>query len=543
MSTTNTTESPNANERFDAFVSYNRPDAADVEFIMQQLHTRGGINYFIDKQMVPGDDWVSLLADKLALAETFLFFIRAIPSKWQMLELNAAISMQTNHPEGKPSIIPVLLPDSPAEAFLGNRNIAFLHQMHAAQFKLKVDELDVIDSLARAISDKSRVWVSSRAFRRPDNLPPSFQADLGGLTDLLIGESVYKSEDICVRELIQNARDACSRVVTDLTPGYRLPEAILVVDEQNRYFDVIDFGDGMSKHALTESFSLLGKSLNPDIERLRRRKQSLENPLTGKFGIGFVSVFMIAERVVVSTKSLDEPCYHFTILRASLPFTFHMDGSRCGRNYPDNGTTVRVYLTPEFATGPKKLNIKGIAENYCRHVPLFFIQEGLRKRSIETDWNTDSTSPILVSKKTDQYEVHMTWATDKNQGIIISNGGFFVRRLEDTVLGGVPQAFISGEINIAPGFVDLNIARDNVVDNEKINALRQVLGDCLSELFEKSLAFVKNVESLLPDEVMRMAATIKKNATIAKELNSADHKIGALNSGCTGCSRALAVAC
>jgi hypothetical protein len=528
MNTTNISAPNGMSERFDAFVSYDRSDNADVTFIMQQLEIRGGISYFIDAQLGPGDNWIQRLTEKLALAETFLFFIRAVPSTWQMHELNAAITMLTSDPDGKPSIIPVLLPDSPAEAFLGNRKIAFLHHMMAAQFRIQANELDVIDSLARAVSDRSRVWISSRAFRRPDDLPPSFQADLGGLTDLLIGESVYKSEDICVRELIQNARDACSRVVTNLTPGYRLPETILVVDEQNRYFDVIDFGDGMSKHALTESFSLLGKSLNPDIERFRRTKQSLENPVTGKFGIGFVSVFMIADRVVVSTKSLSESCYHFTISRASLPFTFHMEESRCGRDYPDNGTTVRVYLRPEFATGPKLLKIKEIAEGYCRHVPLFFIQDGLKKRAVESDWNVDPTSPIVASMKTDQYEVHLSWATDKIQGIVLSNGGFLVRRLEDTVLGGVPNAFISGEINVAPGFVDLNIARDNVVDNEKLNALRTVLGDCLSELFEKSSAFVENVELSSPMAMRQMAAYVKKNATIAKSVITADRKIGLL---------------
>lgn len=504
-------------QRVDAFCSYNREDKEDVSFVMHQLKVRGGIESFRDDAMEPGTDWLQRIQLMIQLSETFLFFVRKVPTQWQLRELNLAIQLQTTN--GKPFIIPVLLPDLQDSAFFENPNLAFIRSSQASQFSQSVKEVDVIDGLARAISGKSQVYVSSRAVPRADKRPSGFQADLSRLTALLIGESVYKSRDISIRELIQNARDACSRLVAQHDRGMRNPEIIVRVDESNRFFDVIDFGDGMSRDVLSNSFSVLGKSLNDEFHAVSTAKQELSAPVTGKFGIGFVSTFMIAERVSVSTMALDDEAHHFTIYDATTPFQY-TERSECGRTFAENGTTIRVWLKPDHASGGKRLNIKNLVSQFCRHVPDLYLAEGKQKYSVESDWNHERNASPVVRKCTETFEIRLTWASTSRNSLLLSNGGFLVGPLDRAVLGDFPQGMITGEVNITPGLVDLNVSRDAVVSNEKVGRLRNIIGAAVTELLDLSAALLNDPAPSDRDlgSVVDLAAIVRRSAIIIGSL-------------------------
>lgn len=473
-------------DRVDAFCSYNRGDSDDVKFVVEQLAVRGGVKCFQDIAMQPGELWIQQLQEMLGLTEVFLFFVRTVPTQWQLRELSVAIELQLKTATGKPHIIPVLLPGALDEAYFNNPKLLFIRGSQAAQFSQSVKELDVIDTLARAIAGNSRVYISSRAIPRADKLPSGFQADLGRITELLIGESVYKSRDISVRELIQNARDACSRLLANQDLGLRSPEVIIRLDDKSRYFDVIDFGDGMSRNALTNSFAVLGKGLNDEFHTEKSFKQELALPITGKFGIGFISTFMIADRVAISTKANDDISHHLNILGAKLPFQY-TDRSLCGRNSEENGTTVRVFLKTDYSIGSGRLDIRALARKFCRHVPGLFLADGKRKLRIESDWNYEEQKHgIVACIATESYEVRLSWASTHHDSIILSNGGFFVCPLDEIVLGDFPKGAVTGEINIAPGIIDLNVSRDAVIPNEKVARLRNIIGDVLTQLLRMS---------------------------------------------------------
>ena len=414
----------------DAFCCYNQNDSEDVNFIVEELSNQGIIT-FIDNNIEPGQNWIEQIQKMIVSSETFLFFVRTAPTTWQMQELSIAINLQTA--EGKPHIIPVLLPNLQDNAFFDNPNVAILRNHQAAQFSQSVKELDVISGLARSIIGNSRVYISSRAMPRPDKLPSGFQADLGRLTELLIGESVYKSQDISVRELIQNARDACSLLVAQHDLGLRNPEVIVRVDEHNRYFDVIDYGDGMSRDVLANSFSVLGKGLN---DSFHVETQDLSIPVTGKFGIGFVSTFMIAERVVVSTRAPNDQSYHFKIFNPKNPFQY-LERSTCDRNGNDTGTTIRVYLKQDYAIGASRLNIPELTKKFCRHVPDLYLVDSQEKYRIESDWNHGKDDLVISRIASSNYEIHIGWSTRQYDSIILSNGGNLKRCQESLQYGGV----------------------------------------------------------------------------------------------------------
>jgi len=505
-------------DRVDAFCSYNRDDHEAVSFVIEQLKVRGGIQSFRDDAIEPGTHWLQRIQTMITLSETFLFFVREIPTQWQMRELTLAIELHMN--SGKPFIIPVLLPNLRNNAFFDNPNLAFIRGSQASQFTHSVRELDVIDGLARAISGNSRVYVSSRAVPRADKRPSGFQADLGRLTALLIGESVYKSRDISIRELIQNARDACSRLVAKHDRGLRNPEIIVRIDAENRFFDVIDFGDGMSRDVLSNSFAVLGKSLNDEFHvAFPPTNQELNTPVTGKFGIGFISTFMIADRVSVSTMALDDEAHHFTIFDPTTPFHY-TEQSECGRTFAENGTTIRVWLKPEHAVGVKRLNVKNLVSRFCRHVPDLYLAEGKQKSRVESDWNHEPTANPVVRKCTQTYEIRLAWASTSYNSLRLSNGGFMVGPLYGDVLGAFPQGIITGEVVITPGLVDLNVSRDAVVANEKVDALRHIIGEAVTELLDMSAALLNAPASgnRSPESAVGLAPIVRRSAIIMASL-------------------------
>jgi len=234
-----------------------------------------------------------------------------------------------------------------------------------------VEELDIIDGIIRAIKGNSRVYVSTRAIPRADKLPAGYKADVGKITDILIGEALYSANDISVRELIQNARDACSRRLSQDTSVKGI-KVVLNLDSKNRFFDVIDEGEGMTRIQLAESFSVIGASIN-DKYYSNMSSQNLKASVVGKFGVGFISTFMIAKRISISTVSTESPI-HFEIDSPRLPFKY-LDESSCGHKDTVRGTTIRIYLRDEFINGENKLDIISIAKTYCRHVADFYIRD------------------------------------------------------------------------------------------------------------------------------------------------------------------------
>ena len=81
--------------------------------------------------------------------------------------------------------------------------------------------------------------------------------------------------------------------------------------------------------------------------------QSISDSVVGKFGVGFVSVFMIADRIVISTQSEGDGPYHFSISDPKSPFIYS-EKTLCNRKKSLIGTTVRGLPTNELYSGQRK---------------------------------------------------------------------------------------------------------------------------------------------------------------------------------------------
>ncbi|MGY0502495.1 molecular chaperone HtpG [Nocardia sp. FBN12] len=140
-----------------------------------------------------------------------------------------------------------------------------------------------------------------------------FQAETHQLLELMI-HSVYSNKDTFLRELISNASDALDKLKLaayqdkDLAADTSDLHIELEVDQDKRVLTVRDNGIGMSRAEVIDLIGTLAKSGTADLRRklTEAKSDAAAEELIGQFGIGFYSTFMVADRVVLTTRKADE---------------------------------------------------------------------------------------------------------------------------------------------------------------------------------------------------------------------------------------------
>lgn len=138
----------------------------------------------------------------------------------------------------------------------------------------------------------------------PESQP--FQAEVAELLHLMV-HSVYSETDIFLRELISNASDACDKLRYEAIASPELitdgaPPAIRIVpNKAANTLAVVDSGIGMDRQELIDNLGTIARSGTKSfLSRLTEAKDGAN--LIGQFGVGFYAAFMVAERIVVTSR-------------------------------------------------------------------------------------------------------------------------------------------------------------------------------------------------------------------------------------------------
>ncbi len=138
----------------------------------------------------------------------------------------------------------------------------------------------------------------------------AFQAEIKQVLDILI-HSLYSEPEIFLRELVSNASDALNRFKFQklTTESVLDPEAELGIwiegDSEAKTLTITDTGIGMTAEEMTSSLGTIAKSgAREFIAALKEQGKKAEDVI-GQFGVGFYSVFMVAEEVKVSSHSFN----------------------------------------------------------------------------------------------------------------------------------------------------------------------------------------------------------------------------------------------
>ena len=133
-----------------------------------------------------------------------------------------------------------------------------------------------------------------------------FQAEVAELLNLMV-HSVYSETDIFLRELISNASDACDKLryeaisAPDLIADGAPPKIRIAPDKKANTLSVVDSGIGMDRQELIDNLGTIARSGTKSfLSRLTEAKDGTN--LIGQFGVGFYAAFMVADRIVVTSR-------------------------------------------------------------------------------------------------------------------------------------------------------------------------------------------------------------------------------------------------
>src|ERR1700724_1844361 len=133
-----------------------------------------------------------------------------------------------------------------------------------------------------------------------------FQAEVSELLHLMV-HSVYSETDIFLRELISNASDACDKLRYEAIARPELiadgepPKIRIAPNKKDNTLVVADSGIGMDRQELIDNLGTIARSgTRSFLARLTEAKDGAG--LIGQFGVGFYSAFMVADRIVVTSR-------------------------------------------------------------------------------------------------------------------------------------------------------------------------------------------------------------------------------------------------
>lgn len=201
-----------------------------------------------------------------------------------------------------------------------------------------------------------------------------YQAETSRLMDLIVN-SLYSNKDIFLRELVSNASDALDKMrfysVTDASALGDTPDLEIKIkaDPENRTLTITDTGIGMSREQLQENLGTIARSGTAKFSEMLKEQQASgedSSNLIGRFGVGFYSSFLVADRVTVRTKSNDDGTqWKWESEVGSTSFTINADESdeKLGR-----GTQITLHLKEDAAVYAEATKLGELLKTYSEFI-------------------------------------------------------------------------------------------------------------------------------------------------------------------------------
>jgi len=363
----------------------------------------------------------------------------------------------------------------------------------------------------------------------PTAQPHEFKAEIKQLLDILI-HSVYTSKDVFLRELISNATDAIEKVRFLKASGQSVADPDLPLeikletktegegDAARKTLTIIDSGIGMTEAEVHANIGTIAHSgATAFLKQLAAEgKEAAQKDvsLIGRFGVGFYSVFMVAERIVLTTRSanVDEPAVTWTSdgLGSYVvePAQALSDGSTAPR-----GTRIEIHLKPAEDRFADEYTLKETIRRYSNFVPFPILVNGEQTNQTSALWREPASQVKdeqyneffkLISHDTEDPLLRLHYSVDAP---IQFSALLFVPRSNTESLGFgrsevslqlyVKRVLIDSENkNLLPSYLrfvrgvvesddlPLNVSRETLQENRLVSKIRDTL---TSKLLDKLL--------------------------------------------------------
>uniref|UniRef100_A0A8C5MFL9 Endoplasmin n=1 Tax=Leptobrachium leishanense TaxID=445787 RepID=A0A8C5MFL9_9ANUR len=199
----------------------------------------------------------------------------------------------------------------------------------------------------------------------------AFQAEVNRMMKLIIN-SLYKNKEIFLRELISNASDALDKIrLISLTDDAALAanEELTIkikCDKEKNMLHVTDTGVGMTKEELVKNLGTIAKSGTSEfLSKLTDAQDEGQSSseLIGQFGVGFYSAFLVADRVIVTSKHNNGTQHIWESDSNEFFVTEDPRGDTLGR-----GTTISLVLKEEAADYLEQDTVKNLVRKYSQFI-------------------------------------------------------------------------------------------------------------------------------------------------------------------------------
>ncbi|KAB2908614.1 MAG: molecular chaperone HtpG [Ignavibacteriales bacterium] len=206
----------------------------------------------------------------------------------------------------------------------------------------------------------------------------SFQAEINQLLDILV-HSLYSSREIFLRELISNASDALDklRILSLRGEEYAQKDLPLEIkisfDKDAKMLVITDTGIGMTKEELIKNIGTIAKSGSSEFIKAIKAGDADAKEIIGRFGVGFYSVFMVAEEVKIKTRSYipSEQGYIWKSTgKGDFTITEVVDEV-------NRGTSIEIYLKEDADEYADKQKLEGIIKKHSGFIsyPIYLAAE------------------------------------------------------------------------------------------------------------------------------------------------------------------------
>jgi len=233
----------------------------------------------------------------------------------------------------------------------------------------------------------------------------AFQAEVNRMMKLIIN-SLYRNKEVFLRELISNASDALDKIrllsLTDKSVLDATEELTIKVkaDKDNHILTITDTGIGMTKQDLINNLGTIAKSGTADfLTKLQDASSANEmSDLIGQFGVGFYSAFLVADKVVVTSKHNDDNQHIWESDSASFSIAEDPRGPTLKR-----GTQISLYLKEESYDFLEQDTVRDLIKKYSQFINFNIYLWGSSTKTVEEPIEDEEDED--VEEKSDEDEV------------------------------------------------------------------------------------------------------------------------------------------
>lgn len=220
-----------------------------------------------------------------------------------------------------------------------------------------------------------------------------FKTDVKELLNILV-HSLYTNREIFIRELVSNASDALDKLRFESNKGTEIYQNDLDLEisisgnEKDNTLTITDTGIGMTKDEIVKNIGTIAKSGSAEFLKQLSEDKEQANNIIGKFGVGFYSVFMVADKVEIISRSYKIDSKPIKWISDGLG-SFTLEEIEDDRK---RGTEIIIHLKEDSKEYAEKTRIESVIKTHSSFITFPIKLDGEQVNTITALWREPKSS-------------------------------------------------------------------------------------------------------------------------------------------------------